>query len=200
MSCSRYTRTVFRGAATFLLALGAAAVHAHSGVDAGRHHGLVSGLLHPMSGIDHLAAMFAVGLWSATSCVRRAWIAPLAFVLALLVGAWLAQAGLSFAALEPMIAASLLVVGLLLVVQARLPVFAGAVLVGGFALFHGAAHGQELAGKAALMGMVLATALLHLLGMAAGRALRERAVWLPRVAGVAVAATGAALGWSLQGV
>jgi len=197
MSHPIFSRAVLRPAVPALLALGSAAAQAHAGLDAGQHHGFFSGLLHPMSGLDHLAAMLAVGLWSATTSARRAWAAPLAFALALLAGAWLAQSGLAFAAVEPMIAASLLVVGLLLATQARLHASIGAVLVGYFALFHGAAHGQELGGGAALLGMVAGTALLHLAGLGAGLALRERAAWAPRVAGVAVAASGAALGWSL---
>ena len=197
MSDPTFSRTVLRLAAPALLALGSVAAHAHAGLDAGQHHDLVSGLLHPMSGLDHLAAMVAVGLWSATTSVRRAWVAPLAFALALLAGAWLAQSGLAFPGVEPMIIASLFVIGLLLATRARLPALAGAALVGGFALFHGAAHGQELSGGTALLGMVAGTVLLHLAGLAAGLALRERAAWAPRVAGVAVVASGAALGWSL---
>ena len=62
-----------------------------------------------------------------------------------------------------------------------------------FALFHGAAHGAELQGMAALAGMVLATALLHGVGLWAGHALRRRSVWWPRAAGIAASLVGAVL-------
>jgi len=176
-----------------LLPLAAAA---HVGADAGGHHGFASGLAHPFTGLDHLAAMLAVGLWSGLSA-RRAWAAPVVFAVLLLVGALLAAAGWVLPAVEPMIAASLLVLGLLLASRQGLPAPVAGALVGGFALFHGAAHGSELAGGAALAGMVLATALLHGLGLGLGLALRGRdeaiARWLPRLGGTAVAAFGASL-------
>lgn len=169
---------------------------AHVGADAGGHHGLMSGFLHPVTGLDHLAAMLAVGVWSALT-TRRIWAAPLAFALTLLSGALLAQAGVALPAIEPMIAASMLVMGLLLVAHVRLPETVGAVLVGAFALFHGAAHGQELGGTLALLGMVAGTLSLHLAGMGMGLLLRQRSPWLARVAGATVALSGLNMGWSL---
>jgi len=165
---------------------------AHVGNDGAAHHGFAQGFAHPFTGLDHLAAMLAVGLWSAGSA-RRPWLAPLAFVAMLLAGALLAQGGLQFPAVEPMIAASLVAAGLLLMAPLQLPAAAGALLVGGFALFHGAAHGQELGGGMALAGMVGATALLHGLGLALGHGLRRRSVWLPRAAGAGVALLGLGL-------
>jgi len=172
---------------------------AHSGGDAGAHHAAAAaclvGFAHPFTGIDHLAAMVALGIWSALTA-RRVWLAPLVFAATLAFGAWLGVAGLALPMVEPMIAASLLVLGLLLATRARLPALAGAAIAAMFALFHGVAHGQELAGDdawSALAGMVLATALLHVGGIALGMLLRDRNVWLPRVAGIAVAATGAVM-------
>jgi urease accessory protein len=159
---------------------------------AAHHHSIGDGLLHPFTGLDHLAAMLAVGVWSAGSAKRR-WVAPLAFVAMLLLGALLAQAGVTFPAVETMIAGSLLVVGALLLSPRQMPQWLGATLMGGFALFHGAAHGQELAGGNALIGMALGTALLHGLGIALGLGLRRQASWLPRVAGAAVALLGLGL-------
>ena len=102
---------------------------AHPGALADHSHtGFVSGLLHPLTGPDHLAAMLAVGMWSAL-VLRPRWAAPLAFVLLLLAGAWAAQAGLQVPAVEPMIAASLLVMGLLIVTRAQLPWWGGALVV-----------------------------------------------------------------------
>ncbi len=160
------------------------------------HGGLLTGFLHPITGLDHLAAMLAVGVWSAMT-TRRLWVAPVSFAALLLAGALLAQAGVGFPAIEPMIAASMLVVGLLLAAQVKLPETTGAVLVGAFALFHGAAHGQELANGTALAGMVLGTALLHAVGMAMGLGLQRASQWLPRVAGGVVALMGLNMGWSL---
>jgi urease accessory protein len=92
-----------------------------------------------------------------------------------------------------MIAASLLVIGLLVATRRGLPVAAAAALAAGFAFFHGAAHGIELEGGAALAGMVLTTAALHVAGIALGRFALTRDAWLPRVAGSGVALLGATL-------
>jgi len=174
---------------------------AHVGADgsAHAHVGFADGLLHPLTGLDHLAAMLAVGVWSALTARQArdmAW-APLAFAAMLLAGALAGFAGLPLPAVEPMIAASLLVLGLLLAARLHLPGPAAAALVGVFAVFHGVAHGVELAGAtggaAALAGMVLATALLHAAGLAVGWALRTRFSWGPRLAGVAVAVFGASM-------
>jgi len=177
------------------------AAFAHVGADGAAHHdiGFVRGFLHPFTGMDHLAAMVAVGLWSALIARngRDVLWAPLGFAGMLLVGALVGLAGVRLPAVEPMIAASLLVVGLLVVTRLRLPGPWAAALVGVFAVFHGVAHGHELAGDhgaaAAVAGMVLATALLHAGGIALGWALRQRSAWLPRVAGAAVAVFGATL-------
>ncbi|HEY8974291.1 MAG TPA: HupE/UreJ family protein [Burkholderiaceae bacterium] len=159
---------------------------------AARSHGFIDGFAHPFTGLDHLGAMLAVGLWSARS-LRRAWIAPAAFVACLLAGALATSNGLAVAGAEPMIAASLLVIGLLLAARAALPAAAAAAVVGGFAFFHGASHGVELGAGPALAGMVLATALLHLAGIAIGLALRGRSAWWTRIAGAGLAMFGLVL-------
>lgn len=169
-----------------LLSLGSAA-NAHTGADAGAHHGLFAGFAHPFTGLDHLAAMLAVGLWSAGTAQRR-WLAPLGFVTLLVLGATL---GLALPAVETMIAVSLLACGLLLMSPWRAP--AGAALLAGFALFHGAAHGQELGGSWALAGMAAGTAALHGLGIALGIQMHQRSIWLPRATGLIVAALGVGL-------
>ncbi len=175
------------------------AASAHTGVDGGMHHGFVTGFMHPLTGADHLAAMVAVGLWSALAARRGAdllW-APLAFAGMLLVGALMGLAGVQLPAVEPMIAASLLVLGLLVATRIHLPAAVAAAVVGVFAVFHGVAHGHELAGEQGaaltLAGMVAATVLLHLAGIATGWALRHANAWLPRVGGAAVVALGATL-------
>jgi urease accessory protein len=184
-----------RAAAVLAACLPAAAL-AHSGADAGAHHGFAAGLAHPFTGLDHLAAMLALGLWSALTAARPAdrWRAPLAFATLLLLGAALAAGGLPVPVVEPMTAVSLLVLGLLLAQQRRLPGAAALTLAGGFALFHGAAHGGELGAGWTLGGMMLGTLLLHAAGLALGHLLRRQGPWWARVAGGATAALGAALG------
>jgi len=177
--------------AAALLALPALAL-AHTGADGGAHHGFAAGFLHPFTGIDHLLAMLLVGAWSAT-LQRRWWLAPLAFVALLLTGALLASAGLVLPAVEPVVALSVVLLGALLATRTQWPAAVMAAVAALFALFHGAAHGSELAGMGALAGMVLATALLHGAGLLAGRALQPRSAWWPRVAGVAASLCGAAL-------
>ncbi|CAN7269865.1 MULTISPECIES: HupE/UreJ family protein [unclassified Variovorax] len=191
---------LLRQAPLLLIAALPLAAAAHTGADASLHHGFMSGFLHPLTGFDHLAAMVAVGLWSALTA-RRAWPdllwAPLGFALMLLAGALLGLAGVQLPVVEPMIAASLLVLGLLVVTQRHLPALAAAALVGLFAVFHGVAHGQELAGESGaaltLAGMLAATVLLHAAGIAIGWSLRHANRWVPRVAGAAVAIFGVAL-------
>ena len=163
---------------------------AHLGTDSGVHHSFLDGLLHPLTGLDHMAAMLAVGLWSAMTA-RRVWLAPISFAGMLMIGALLGLGGLQLSGVEPMIAASLLVRGLLVATRAQLPGVLAAGMVGMFAVFHGIAHGTELAGGsngwAPLVGMLAATLGLHLAGVAIGLALRSYPAWLRRVAGGLVA-------------
>jgi urease accessory protein len=188
-----------------VLAFAPLAALAHVGADAAAHAhvGFAQGLAHPFTGLDHLAAMVVVGLWSASAARggRDALWAPLGFASMLLAGALAGLAGLRVPAVEPMIAASLLVIGLLAATRLRLPGPVAAGLVGLFAAFHGAAHGIELAGDGngggggvpALVGMVMATALLHAAGVGLGWTLRRRAAWLPRAIGAVVALAGVVL-------
>jgi urease accessory protein len=188
-------RSAFFSAALLVPALG----FAHVGPDGAGHHGaaaaVAAGFAHPFTGFDHLAAMLALGVWSALTA-KRVWLAPLVFAATLTVGALIGLAGWAVPGVEPMIAASLLVLGLLLATGAKLPAVGGAAVAALFALFHGAAHGQELAGHGALWaigGMVVATALLHAAGMGLGLMLKQRNAWLPRATGAAVTLFGMAL-------
>ncbi|HOP90519.1 MAG: HupE/UreJ family protein [Ottowia sp.] len=159
------------------------------------HPGFMAGLLHPFTGIDHLAAMLAVGVWSALA-VRPVWVAPLAFVALLGAGALGGLAGVAVPGVEPMIAASLLVTGLLIATRAQWPVRAAALVAGLFAFFHGAAHGMELSGVGvaqALAGMLIGSAALHLTGIGLGRWVFDQRRWLSAMAGGAVALLGSAL-------
>ncbi|HRH16700.1 MAG TPA: HupE/UreJ family protein [Aquabacterium sp.] len=179
------------------------------GMDAHTHDALssfMSGASHPVGGLDHLAAMLSVGLWTAlgaghtgrtegVASTSQLWTAPLAFAVTLLLGALLAMSGMQLPGVEPMIAASVLVLGLLVAGRARLSIGAGAWLVAAFALFHGLAHGQELGGHAlaALTGMVLSTMALHACGIALGLALQKRSHWWSRLAGAGLAGLGVSL-------
>lgn len=170
--------------------------HSHSFFEAFSH-----AIAHPFTGADHLAAMVAVGAWSALAIpdLHKAWRAPAAFVALLVAGALAGFAGLLVPGVEPMIAASVLVLGLLVAVQKQMPWGVAAGLAGVFAFFHGAAHGYELAGDAglaavgALAGMALGSALLHLGGMVLGHAVMQRHRWIALASGLATAALGGAL-------
>ncbi|MDR0588248.1 MAG: HupE/UreJ family protein [Burkholderiales bacterium] len=166
---------------------------AHIGHGESAPIGFIAGFTHPFTGLDHLAAMLAVGIWSAMT-TKRIWVAPVSFASLLLVGALLGVAGVSLPVIEPVIAASLLVIGLLIAVQVKLPVWAGALIVGAFAVFHGAAHGTELAEvnnvAGALIGMVVATASIHIAGLAIGRFLMRYPLVWARAAGGAVSVLG----------
>ncbi len=176
------------------------AAFAHPGHDGG--HDLEwdfgSGFLHPFTGLDHMLAMVAVGLWAAQLGGRARWLVPAAFVAMMVAGAALARGGMLLPGVEPLIAASVLILGLLIAGAARLPVAASMALVGAFALFHGFAHGSEMPVTAGGLGFgagfVAATALLHAtglgLGLLAAAKLPEKST---RYAGWAIAASGALL-------
>ncbi|MEG3000514.1 MAG: HupE/UreJ family protein [Comamonas sp.] len=173
---------------------------AHVGADGGGHHNFLDSLTHafahPFTGADHLAAMLAVGAWSALT-VTPAWRAPAAFIALLLAGAMAGFAGLWVPGVEPMIAASVLVLGLLVAVQKKTPWVLAAALAGVFAFFHGAAHGFELAGDTgwaaigALTGIALGSGLLHVCGMVLGKLVMQRHQWAAKLGGAATAALGA---------
>ncbi|WP_150611559.1 HupE/UreJ family protein [Pandoraea terrigena] len=179
-----------------LAASGVALAHpGHPGHDAASS--FVAGFVHPLTGADHLCAMIVVGLWSALTS-KRVWLAPLTFVAMLAAGGLLGMSyGAGLPGVEPMIAVSLLVLGLMLATRAKLPAGAGAAVVGAFAIFHGVAHGAELPAEASAMhyvaGFLLATAVLHSVGIVAGVALRHRTAWLPRALGAGVLVYGASL-------
>eukprot|EP01038_Epipyxis_sp_PR26KG_P017806 gene17806-24859_t len=183
----------------------AGAASAHTGTDASSHHGFITGFLHPFTGLDHLAAMLGVGLWSALAARtrdRRLLWAPCGFAALLLVGALVGWNGAWLPAVEPLIAASVLLVGLLAASRLSMPGPAAALLVGFFAWFHGLAHGIELGGSAvgaaSVFGVMVGTLCLQAIGLGLGLALRQRSIWLPRLLGGGVAVFGMALlgGWA----
>ena len=188
--------------ALFFIAAGALSTgaSAHMGTDLHSHGSFMTGLLHPLGGMDHLLAMLAVGVWSALSA-RRAGPAllwgPLAFANMLVLGALLGLQGMGGAVVEPLVAASVLALGLLVLTRQGMSAVASMALVGGFAVFHGLAHGTELAATgnawAAVAGMFATTIALHLTGVALGWTLRAAPAWTTRATGAAVAVSGMAL-------
>lgn len=136
-----------------------------------KYGSFAAGLSHPLSGLDHILAIIAVGLWAAMLGKRAVWIVPTAFVVIMLTGFGLALAHISLPAVEPMVLASTIVLGSVVAMALKLDVRLCTSLVGLFALFHGHAHGAELgqAGAAQFgLGFALITALLHAAGAAAG--------------------------------
>ena len=168
-------------------------VHAHP--SGWPHMDFVSGLYHPFSGLDHILAMVAIGLWAAQLGGQALWRVPVAFVLGMAIGGMAGFLALPLAGVEPGIAGSVLILGLLVAWAARLPLVASMALAGCFAVFHGYAHGGEMAAEASAwwysVGFILATAALHLSGIAMALATRQgrSAPWL-RVGGAAIAASG----------
>jgi urease accessory protein len=134
--------------------------------------GFFSGFMHPILGWDHVAAMFAVGLWGAFLGSPAIWVLPVVFPLVMTIGGALGIAGITLPAVEVGIASSAMVLGLMVVFAARPPLWVAAVIVGVFAIFHGHAHGTELPAAAVplaySLGFVLATGLLHLSGITFG--------------------------------
>jgi len=155
------------------------------------------GFAHPLSGWDHLLAMIAVGLWAAQLGGRARWLVPSAFVGVMALGAAVGHAGLMLPGVEQGIAASVLVLGLLIATAVRLPVAAGMTLVGIFAVFHGIAHGAEMPATAGGLsygaGFVVATALLHAVGVGLGMGAACFSTKTTKLAGWAIAASGVVL-------
>jgi urease accessory protein len=155
--------------------------------------GGAAGLLHPFSGLDHLCAMIAVGLWAAQRGGRALWLVPLTFVSVMAFGAALGMNGIQVPLAEQGIAASVLILGLLITAAARLPLVASVVIVGVFAIFHGYAHGAEMpataSGLAYGLGFLATTAALHLVGIGLGLlAQRVGSTRWVRCAGMMIAA------------
>ncbi|WP_423709918.1 HupE/UreJ family protein [Undibacterium sp. WLX3042] len=131
--------------------------------------GFLAGFLHPLMGTDHLLAMLAVGIWAAQHQRPAYWLLPLAFPLMMTAGAALGMSGVILPGVEAGIAASVLILGLLIAGAVKLPLAASTALIAVFAVAHGYAHGVEMPvdGKALAFGagFVAATALLHLSGL-----------------------------------
>ena len=179
----------------------AAAMPAYAHVGVGTTSSFTAGFMHPVSGLDHMTVMVAVGLWAALKGGRAIWAWPAAFVGVMLGGAALGMAHVPVPFVEPGILASVVALGLLVALAVDLPVSAGVAILGLFALFHGHAHGTEVPENAGgleyMAGFAVATALLHAVGIAAALGLGTRFRGLARVAGAACAAIGLGLAFGV---
>lgn len=169
---------------------------AHS--QAGSGFGFLAGLEHPLTGVDHMLAMLAVGIWGVLLRGQAVWILPVAFPLIMTIGAVAGILGLPMLPIEPGIAASVIGLGLVIATKFRPPLAGAVALVSIFAVFHGYAHGVELPGRADALtyciGFMLATGLVHLSGIAIGQVARIRGgLAILRSGGAAIACYGLAL-------
>lgn len=175
------------------LALLPSLAYAHAGI--GEISGFMHGLTHPASGLDHLCAMLAVGLWAAQTGGRSIWAVPLTFVSVMALGGALPLLGISLPFVEQGILLSVLLLGILIAVAVRLPLWLSGGMVGLFALWHGYAHGTEMPAASSdigyALGFLLATALLHAIGIAFGLGMQRRArEHVIRAAGAGIALCG----------
>lgn len=176
---------------------------AHTGVD--DPHGFMHGFLHPIGGLDHTLAMVAVGLFAVHLGGRALWLLPATFVLIMTAGGILGMNGVGIPYVEVGIAASVIALGLMLVLGTAIPVGLAMGMVGFFAVFHGHAHGAEMPASASglsyAIGFMMATAALHSIGIGAGLAIavagRKMSVRASRIGGGAIALAGVGLltGW-----
>ena len=207
-----FFRAIAIGLVLGLLSQGA---EAHSGT--GIVGGFWSGVLHPITGWDHVIAMFAVGLWGAFLGRPAIWILPVVFPLVMAFGGAMQAVadnpcvrfggamgvlGIPLPQVETGIALSAVVLGLMVAMAARLPILWAGLIVGVFAIFHGHAHGTELPDAANpfayALGFVVATGGLHILGILFGMLTHSKEGQLAvRTGGAAIAVTGLAFltGW-----
>lgn len=156
--------------------LAPAAALAHPGHDGAG--GLAHGLVHPLTGIDHVLAMIAVGVLAAQYGGRALWLVPMSFLVAMAAAGAIGMAGIPVQIVEAGIGLSVVVLGLMIAFQIKPPTLVARIVVGFFALFHGYAHGSEmpggLAGLSFAAGFLGATALLLGAGVGLGLLLQRR--------------------------
>jgi urease accessory protein len=138
----------------------------------GQAQGFLTGLGHPISGLDHVLAMVAVGMWGAQLGQPAIWLLPVTFPMVMALGGFLGLIGVPLPGVEVGIALSALLLGLMVAREAKPPLIVAAILVACFAIFHGYAHGTELApgenGLTYSIGFVVATGCLHAVGITIG--------------------------------
>jgi urease accessory protein len=182
------------------VAMALAPVVALAHVEGGQAAGFLAGLAHPVSGLDHVLAMIAVGLWGAVLGLPAMWVLPVAFPLVMALGGLMGLLGVPVPGVETGIALSAFVLGVMVLAEIRPSLWIAAAVVAFFAVFHGHAHGRELPdGTSALLyslGFVVATGLLHAVGILLGVAHRWAAGRMAvRAAGAGVALAGLFFLW-----
>ena len=170
-----------------------AVAHVESGINGSA--GFITGMLHPVTGLDHVIAMIAVGLWGAQLGLPALWILPVVFPMVMALGGVAGAIGIGLPAVEMGIALSGLFLGAMVLFNVRIPLWAALIPVSFFAIFHGHAHGTEMPNFAAPLlyaaGFVIATGLLHLCGIAIGALWRwPMGQWIVRGMGGVIAALG----------
>jgi urease accessory protein len=183
-----------RIAAPLVLLASVSPAFAHTGHDTG---GLVHGFAHPLGGIDHVLAMVALGLYAAMLGGRALWLVPAAFLGAMAIGGVIGVAGYALPYTEIGIAVSVIALGLAIALRISLTALGAMALAGAFAIFHGHAHGaempQSISGYEYAAGFLLATTLLHAIGVALG-IITARSRWrIAQASGAAIALAGIAL-------
>jgi urease accessory protein len=154
-----------------LLATIPSVVYAHDGSNM-PFGGFLSGLIHPVLGFDHFLAMLSVGILSAQIGGRAIWTVPATFVSVMALGGALGLIDIGLTSIELGIAASLVLLGLIIAAEKKLPILLAMAGVGFFAIFHGYAHGAEMPITAEpvkyALGFLTGTALIHIAGVVIG--------------------------------
>jgi urease accessory protein len=190
---------IIAGAALALWCLTAGPALAHVGQ--GHVAGFVQGISHPLSGLDHIIAMVAVGLYASYLGGRNLWLIPSAFIATMIFGGILGHSGFPLPLVEGCIGLSVVVMSLAVAAGVNLPTIAAMALVSLFAVFHGHAHGSEGAELSSFLpyaaGFVIATAVLHFSGIGLGLGLDKcgasASLSLKKAVGVAGALAGVAI-------
>jgi urease accessory protein len=201
ISSMMFVRMLARLAAFVAMLFAAVPAYAHSGT--GLAGGFVAGVAHPVTGPDHMLAMIAVGLWGHFLQRPLIFLLPMIFPIMMAVGAGIGMFGVGLPPVELGIAASVIVLGALILGAVRLHWIAACAIVAVFALFHGYAHGVELPSAADpigySLGFVVATGMLHVFGIAVGAlGASRRGAMMVRGAGLGVLGMGAYFLWAVR--
>jgi urease accessory protein len=157
--------------------------------------GFLTGFLHPLGGLDHVLAMLAVGMWGAQLGNPAIWVLPVAFPQVMALGGVAGIVGVPLLGIEFGVTVSVIVLGSMIALDRRPPLWAALLIASFFAVFHGVAHGAELPGKTGTVaysaGFVTATGLIHLTGIGIGFVVKlPHGVKMLRAGGSAIAAAG----------
>lgn len=167
--------------------------HPGHGMIGGDLKSAYAGLMHPLTGWDHLVVMLAIGLWASKLGGKARWQLPLTFLLSMTAGAIFGLVGLTILGVETAIATSVMAMGLLLLINISMPASSRIFIVGLFAILHGMAHGVEMQSQqsyALLGGMLMATALLHLAGLLLGSQRLNLSNWIQNAFALSITLAG----------